>query len=123
MYLFVYGTLKNYHRNNYLLAQSIRIGEAVTVKKYSLYPFPEYDFPYLTKEKNYQIIGELYKINESTLKNVDHLESYPELYDREDIAVTVNGFNYIAICYFIKEAPEGQSVQASNHWGLDIPTP
>ena len=100
--LFVYGTLKLGHSNNRLLKGAEFLGVAKTLEKYSLY---ESGIPFVFKgESVSQIFGELYRVDELTLKIVDRLEGHPEVYRREKVqVVTEEGRTVTAWMYFYPE--------------------
>tara|TARA_R110002012_G_scaffold2179_1_gene10417 strand:- start:4317 stop:4727 length:411 start_codon:yes stop_codon:yes gene_type:complete len=83
--VFVYGTLKRGHGNNYLLPESSFMGPAVTQDKYSMY---HNGIPYVSKKKKKtRIGGELYSVNKEVLKSLDLLEGHPQWYKREMVTV------------------------------------
>ena len=101
-YLFVYGTLMKGFSNHHLLEGSEFAGAAKTLEKYSLY---ESGIPFVFKgEAVSHIYGELYRVDELTLKIVDRLEGHPEWYRREEVEVlTENGETVTAWLYFYPE--------------------
>lgn len=85
MYLFVYGTLKKNKHNNHYLENSTYIGDYCTDNNFTLYIS---SLPYMVKRKNGGgVKGELYKIDQSTLKLLDKLEGVPTFYYRDLITV------------------------------------
>jgi len=77
--VFVYGTLKRGHRNNYILATSRFVGEGVTVAKCRLF---DSGFPVLRKgsehykEQNAPVQGEVFLVDsEVVMYKLDQLES------------------------------------------------
>ncbi len=85
-YIFVYGTLKKGFGNNYLLSGSKFLGERKTIEsKWDMINLGW--FPAVVYGKN-DIIGELYEVDELTLKNVDHLEGNGTFYTRELVSVS-----------------------------------
>ena len=87
MYIFVYGTLKRGRRANYLLANSRFLGEG-SIEGYDMYLVV--DFPAIVKGKGI-VKGEVYEIDEETLKELDNYEGFPLLYDR--VLESVNLYN------------------------------
>lgn len=100
--LFVYGTLKQDHSNNRLLKGAEFLGTAKTLEKYSLY---ESGIPYVIKgETVSHIYGELYRVDELTLKIIDSLEGHPRWYRREEVEVlTGDCITVTAWLYFYPE--------------------
>ena len=72
--VFVYCTLLSGHSNHYLLNTSQFIDTGRTADKYALY---FQSIPYVVKEPVSHIHGELYKVNSSTLGNIDWIEGHP----------------------------------------------
>lgn len=88
MLIFVYGTLKQGHRNNYLLSEAKYLGSGTTKDKYGLYKATNGSFPFMiTSKQNGRIPGELYEIDKDTEDELDILEGYPNLYIKKDIVV------------------------------------
>lgn len=102
--VFVYGTLKRGYDNHVLLEGSEFIGEVNTKNRYPMVNVEEY-FPYLIDRAGvgHNVKGELYKIDELTLLQLDILEGYPDFYTREQIKVVHYGIEISAIVYFLKE--------------------
>lgn len=85
MYVFVYGTLKRGKGNHGFLENSTYLGEYYTDNNYTLIVS---GLPYMVKRTNGGgVQGELYKIDEDTLKDLDLLEGHPNFYRRETIPV------------------------------------
>lgn len=94
--VFVYGTLKKGEPNHYWLtnqengfAQFISSGKTET--KFPLIIATKYNIPFLLNvpETGHNVYGEIYSVDEEMMKNLDDLEDYPELYDRN--IFNVNG--------------------------------
>lgn len=87
-YVFVYGTLKNGYCNHRLLDNSKYLGEAYSVLERFEMRAPEIGgFPFVTevghKSKNKgRVYGEVYEVDEKTLKRLDVLEGHPSFYTR-----------------------------------------
>lgn len=83
--VFVYGTLKKGHGNNWLLGASPLLGEALSIHEYDLY---DGGFPYAVHISNSgtggttKIWGEIYTVNDYVLKQLDGLEGHPNWYER-----------------------------------------
>lgn len=79
--LFTYGTLKRGFGNNRLLERSKFLEEAtVTGQMRSLGGFPA-----VTLKGDNQVHGEIYEVDDETLKNCDRLEGIPTFYQREKV--------------------------------------
>ena len=81
--VFVYGTLKKEHSNHSLLEKSKYIGKCTTDPLYTLIDLGP--FPAVLDQGRGSIVGEVYKVSEATLGDLDMLEGYPHLYQRHEI--------------------------------------
>lgn len=85
--VFVYGTLKRGIHNHRLLETSEYIGEGFTVEKFRMYTT---GFPVLFESDHpdaKSVFGEVYDVDDDTLKRLDQLEAEGRMYDRKDITV------------------------------------
>jgi len=99
--LFVYGSMKKYFKNHYRLEKEKFIGQAVTVDDYAMYPSDMYMFPYVYEnEKKNKINGELYKLINVNIEEIDIFEGSPVVYYRKNIKVICNNKIYEAFIYF-----------------------
>lgn len=90
--------MKNYW-NNIFLENSEYIGRCITSKEYIL--TMEGKVPYLSKkERKYQVQGELYKVEEKDLEEIDKHEGNEEWYCRRRLYVKLNENEIIAYTYF-----------------------
>ena len=115
--VFVYGTLKRGFGNNVLLKNSKFIGEAETVNRMtmlSLGGFPMVVGTYGTST----IKGEVYEVDDDTLRNLDSLEGNPNFYMRKTINVVVNGDTIKAVTYLKGKhyRPYGNPIVKSGVW-------
>ena len=78
--VFVYGSLKNGFHNHSLLASSEFISIHLTDTNFTLVDLGM--FPAVLNQGTTAIQGEIYRINEMTLSELDKLEGYPRYYDR-----------------------------------------
>jgi gamma-glutamylaminecyclotransferase len=110
--VFVYGTLKKNGKLHHYLKSSEFLGDA-TISGFKLYDVSW--FPGIKPaegEKNI-VHGEVYAIDDKTLKTLDMVEGAPTLYRRETVEATVEGvqmkvFTYIFNGEVKKDAiPEG----------------
>lgn len=86
--LFVYGTLKKGHDNHHYLNGCDLIQEAVTTEPiYDLYSVKFGHYPCMVNNGSYHIFGEVYNVDQNTLKNIDILEGHPTFYTRKMIDI------------------------------------
>ena len=97
--VFVYGTLRNGHSNHHLLTDAFSYGVGSTEAHYAMYLTSGY--PYVTSsEARYPIVGELYAVDDDTLKILDSMEGHPRYYERRETTVIVEDECFIAWMYF-----------------------
>lgn len=90
MKVFVYGTLKRGHRNHYLLENSKFIGAGQTRRLFRMF---DCGFPVLRTYSdrpspyNAKVRGEVYEVDEQTLRRLDQLESEGRMYHRQWVRV------------------------------------
>lgn len=101
--VFVYGTLLSGEPNHHVLGGAACLGPARTAPAFELYNFGPY--PGLVANGHTRVVGEVYAVDDETLARLDWLEGYPELYDRQEIALDGG----TAIAY---------TVRAEQVWGL-----
>lgn len=82
MKVFVYGTLKKGYSNHQFYMNDAKFIREATASGFSMVNGP--GFPFAFKKKDSLIQGELYEIDETTLKQLDYLESYPSFYTRSE---------------------------------------
>lgn len=86
MLVFVYGTLKKGYRLNRALASSEFLGTGTTFDKFKMYNLGS--FPMVTREDEIaQVLGEIYRVSEQVLSNLDAIEGHPGFYRRTEIKV------------------------------------
>ena len=97
--VFVYGTLRSGHSNHHLLKDAHCHGTGNTEACYAMYLMR--GFPYVTSsEARYRIVGELYAVDDVTLKTLDSMEGHPRYYERRETPVIVGDEHYTAWMYF-----------------------
>jgi len=118
--VFVYGTLKRGLSNSGLLSDSKFLSIGQTKDKFVMYAA---GIPYVSKMfKHSNISGELYSVSESTLYNLDILESHPSWYVREKTAIKFidknnNIITVDAWLYFNEHVPNNAQLIESGIYG------
>jgi gamma-glutamylaminecyclotransferase len=81
--LFVYGTLQRGERSHQLLRRARFVRETATAPGFRLVSLGEY--PGMVKADAGAVAGELYEVDEETLRELDGFEGHPEAYWRTEI--------------------------------------
>ena len=107
-YLFTYGTLKRGDYNDYLLGDSDFVCGGVTKPEFEMVSYGTY--PAIRPGKSC-IYGEVYRVTEDTLEELDNLE-LPYGYERTEIEVSEcegkePAMTYRCICYVATEEQSG----------------
>jgi len=118
--IFVYGTLKRNQPNFHVFEDPGNgsqkfLGTAVTVQAWPLIVSPPFYVPFFLDQPGtgHQLTGELFTVDKTMLRYLDHLEHHPDLYTRETIEVTrVLDSNDNAINPIINEFEDLQSDQS-----------
>ncbi len=113
MFLFVYGTLMNGMNHHSKIKHLQFVGKGETQDDFYMASLTCDSYPIITTEKidSFQtptkIKGEIYQIDEETLKKIDNFESHPNYYTRhlinvvmestDDFELTVDAYCYIMI--------------------------
>jgi len=106
--IFVYGTLMSMFGNHRLISRSknsMFIGKATTNEMFSMYSlgqFPAVLRPIVGSNKT-KIKGEVWKVDDDTLKNLDRLENHPTWYKREKIKCTLEDNTEIEVQIYIMQ--------------------
>jgi gamma-glutamylcyclotransferase (GGCT)/AIG2-like uncharacterized protein YtfP len=108
-FVFVYGTLKQGHRNQHVINQysATYMGEALTtsavfnmiVQASASSPGKMTPGVYLDHDQGHHIEGELYHVTDEGLEKLDELEQVGINYNREEILVHCDGKDYTAWVY------------------------
>lgn len=116
--VFVYGTLRQAQSNHKLLGDAYCYGTGSSRDKYAMYIAGNYPYV-ISTEARYPIVGELYVVDDDTLAKLDKMEGHPRYYNRREIAVDVEGIEYLAWMYFRDPhgalMPTGDYKSFSNH--------
>ena len=107
--VFVYGTLRSGEINHHYLAQSERLGGIRTAPNFALFDLGAY--PGLVAG-NQAVVGEVYRIDDATLVELDILEEVPIEYRREMIP-TIFGSAWV---YFYQEETKPDQLILSGDW-------
>ena len=113
--VFVYGTLKQGHGNNYALANSELLGECVIKGKYRMLDLGWYPgvVRVPAQQEIVEIHGEVYRIDESVLHTLDLIEGHPSFYERVKIVTDwKNTWMYFLPEQYLEEA----DVIADGNW-------
>lgn len=97
MLLFIYGTLKRGGRWHWKLNGQQFMGEAATVPEYMLHLNVNYPMIYWVGEGGVSVQGELWEVDARCLKQLDTLEMYPVVFDRQPIELTNGQFATVYI--------------------------
>ncbi len=97
-FVFVYGTLKKGERNHHLL-QGCK-GTKALAPGMRVHCGPGY--PYAIRGEG-TAIGELYEVDEQTLKRLDELEGHPEYYRRELTEVVLEDGKELTAWIYLNE--------------------
>jgi gamma-glutamylaminecyclotransferase len=88
--VFVYGTLKHgYGNHRAFLQDSEFVGKGVTVRPFLMKTTTGFPVVFETNQQGHPVSGELYEVNNDTLRGLDSLEGHPNWYRREEILVDV----------------------------------
>jgi len=83
--VFVYGTLKSGHGNNYALKDAEFLGRCFIEGEYTLVDLSWYPGLVKVGAEGSKVFGEVYRIDESTLNSLDAIEGHPDFYCREKV--------------------------------------
>lgn len=81
--LFVYGTLLRGERSHHLLCGARFLRETATATGFRLVDLGEY--PGMVTADSGVVVGELYRVDEASLRRLDAFEGHPEVYWRTEI--------------------------------------
>ena len=109
--VFVYGTLRRGERNHYLLETShfSRVGR--TEPRFTLVSFGP--FPAMVEGGTCAVVGEVYEVDDETLKALDRLEGHPIFYQRMPVLLD-DGDEVVA--YLLRGSTGGKPVIPSGDW-------
>lgn len=97
-YLFVYGSLLSSNSHHHLLEGSNFIGRAI-LENYGLYKIAWY--PGIVPKEGSKVLGEVYEIDENTLKKIDEFEEEGSLYKREKVKVILKNKKELEVWTYV----------------------
>jgi gamma-glutamylaminecyclotransferase len=112
MVLFVYGSLLAGERHEAQLAGARRLGDARTEPAYTLVDLG--DYPALVEQGTTAVAGELYEVDEETLRRLDAFEGHPDDYRRA--AVRLAGAAQAEAYLYPRSRAAGMAVIAGGDW-------
>lgn len=117
-FVFVYGTLRKHERNHGLLSSSGCIASQCWITGRLV--DTGYGFPAVLLDEGGRVYGELYKVSESTLEQLDRLEGYSgpgksNHYERAQMEVRTDVSTETAFVYYYKQN-EGYEWIESGDW-------
>lgn len=114
--VFVYGTLMRFQRANHMLETGIYMGEAI-LPDYAMYHLGRY--PGIKPCSGEQVTGELYRVDDATLRQMDEYEENGSLYHRTPVRVVVNGQEFDAEAYvYARDVADKPLLR--RRWGSDL---
>jgi gamma-glutamylcyclotransferase (GGCT)/AIG2-like uncharacterized protein YtfP len=97
--VFVYGSLKWGFRNHHFLATSRFIGTATTRRDFDLLDLGY--FPAMGKGGGFAVQGELFMVDQKTLRSLDWLENNGTFYEREQHPVIMEGAGLVSAWIYL----------------------
>ncbi|GMR33114.1 hypothetical protein PMAYCL1PPCAC_03309, partial [Pristionchus mayeri] len=108
--VFVYGTLKRGEPNHRFLSNAKGIAQfiasGVLREAYPLVIASKYNIPFLLNKpgEGHRIHGEIYSVDDVTMRDLDQLEGYPDLYTREEKEVEMADRSVARVWVYILRA-------------------
>ncbi len=107
--VFVYGSLRTEECNSFYLKMARKIADFQTLPQYRLWDLGAYPGAMAGTQC---LVGEIYAINKAIFKKLDHLEEYPRVYNRLQLA-TPWGLAWI---YLLNRPPRGGKLIQGGDW-------
>ena len=116
-HIFVYGTLKRGHGNHHLLETATFLGVAVTAPEFTMLRLG--GFPGIVRSGETEIKGELYEVDDATLRRLDRLEGHPSFYERQSLTVTMTDGSVLEVESYILPTSwlDSRQVIPTGVWG------
>ena len=110
----VYGSLRKYMGNDYILNGSKHLGDFQTNPEFSLYDLGFY--PGLKKDGNTSVTMEVYEVDEKTAERVDRLEGYTPggnntFYDKIPIETP---YGEASVYIYVNDIPQERLVESGD---------
>ncbi len=109
--LFVYGTLKQGHVSHYMLHGAV--GIQAYAPDIVLYRGPGYP---LAKDGNGKVYGELYKVDEAILRDLDEYEEAPGIYVRVQRSIVLDTGELVPAWIYLSHKTGAYPVIESGIW-------
>lgn len=117
-FVFVYGTLRRGFHNNYLLKHAEFIGKGQTEEKFRLVAN---GLPFVRTDKQVSNIkGEVYKINENTLRHLDALEGVRGVkesenwYNRISTTIELENGEFLDCFIYVNNKEDGETIKSGD---------
>ena len=107
--VFVYGTLRENESNHHFVGQGQFLGHHETLPEYALYDLGAYP---AVVDGHSVIYGEVYRVDDQTLRQLDLLEDVPITYRREQIDTPFG----LAWMYIYQQAHQLETLISSGDW-------
>ncbi len=131
MFLFVYGTLMTGMKNHSKISHLKFIENGITRDKFYMASLTCSSYPIISNEKiNFQqqlseIKGEIYEIDEKTLKSLDDFEGHPEYYTRKLINIIMESTDEFelsvdAFCYIMSNQKSLNDIRKFFRYTCDV---
>lgn len=117
--VFVYGTLMKGEHHHEAISQARFLGLAETKPEYELVQIDYY--PAMLPGGASKIIGEIYEVDDATLKKLDELEEVPTQFVRETITLSDGSSAFVYV--LPRERAQGSEPIASGYFRLRTAPP
>ena len=112
--VFVYGTLKSGFGNHSLLSNATFLGTHNTDRAFKMLNLGSFPALIESTKCGYSIYGEVYEVDQDTLRSLDMLEGYPGFYNRK---VITTPYGEAWVYYLVDSDTYGDDVIDSGNWG------
>ncbi|HQK74877.1 MAG TPA: gamma-glutamylcyclotransferase [Candidatus Hydrogenedentes bacterium] len=117
IHVFVYGRLRSGFWNQFLLGNQKPAGRGRTAEKYALYASA---MPYVRMDQTVSPIrGEVYAVNERTLRDLDSLMAHPTWYRRCEVPVVLDDGPEMLAWMYARPGTGGVLVETGDLWNRE----